>query len=148
MSPRRRKKRPGRKNKKRKLEMAPKAQPKAKTRIGKKSEEAPETKLKAGEKKKLNKKAESIKTTRLSLMDMVHKADRLKEFIPAYIITYCADTIASMSTTEGLIEKAIEASSGNVVELTEKADDTIEKGNATLARIKVQVDEATSFQGR
>ena len=131
--------------KKRKLEMAPKAQPKAKTRIGKKPEEAPEIKLKAGEKKKLNKKAESIKTTRLSLMDMKHKAERLKEFIPAYILKHSADTMTDMTTTEEVIEKAIDAGAGDIGDLTAKADETIEKGNAALARIKVQVDEASSF---
>ena len=132
---------------KRKIEMAPPRLPKAKAKAGAKAigNQVVDAKLKAGDKKKLSKKADAMKACRLSLLDMAQKSERLKEYIPAYILKHSHYVIGQLSESEEKITKALDSSLGDIDTLNGDADDAIEKGNSALGRIKVQVEEATSF---
>ena len=132
---------------KRKVEVAPKRAPKAKAKAGapaSKQEES-EPKLKAGEKKKLNKKCEAIKATRLQMMDMIQKADRLKDLAPVYIFKHSQDTTKVLTEAEDQVKKASDNGYGIMDELQKIVDEVAEKGSTALGRLKFQVDQAESF---
>ena len=78
------------------------------------------------------------------MIDLGLKADKLKDFIPGYIIKHSGEIIKSLTNAADTVSKAIEESRGDVTKLS-KLDEAVEKGNTALQRLKVQVEEAQSF---
>ena len=135
---------------KRKVEFAenPKAKRKAtiKTKVGADATVQAEEKLKGPEKKKLAKKADAAKTTKLSLLDTISKANTLKAFIPAYVMKSAGTEAEKMQATIDKVQAALNAGTGNKDTLITDLDSCIESGAAAASRLKVQIEQAEAFQ--
>ena len=103
-------------------------------------------KMKQGERKKMEKKVEALSTSRLTLLDLVSKAGKFQDMIPAYVLQSGTKTAADAVVAQEEAEKKLKEGNKPVEDVMNNLEEAQQQVDNALSRVRVQLEQAENFK--
>ena len=98
--------------------------------------------------KKLSNKLDQLEAIRIAVQDLLGQAGPLSDYVPKCVTKMAEDEMMKIVCVTQVVKDALASSKGYAVELSQRSDEAAEAGNAAQLRLKLQVEEANTYESK